>query len=305
VRLGDRGNVGNFVSVTRANFLPLTIVIVFAGLSAAFYAHRVFNAIDSLLVLAGALLTHAAVNTFNNYFDYRSRIDERTTKTPFSGGVDILVKGTMKPNVALAIGLVCFLGAALIGVFFLLRMFYPLLPFVSYGAIVIIFYTPILSKVHALSEVVAGTGFGLMGLGTYVSQTGVIDGSGITVFVPVTILVALLLFLNEFPDAEVDRAAGRRHLVILLGRMRAAKTYLAGLVATYGSILLAVLLGAAPPLVLVSFASTPIAFRAGRIALENYDQTSGLIPALGLNVIVILSTILLLAVGFSIAGVAR
>lgn len=292
--------MNNLVVITRANFLPLTVVIVSAGLAASFYAYRVFNPIDAVLVLIGALLTHAAVNVFNNYFDYRSRIDERTTKTPFSGGVDVLVEGKMTPSFAFAVGLLCLLGASVIGAYFLAEKFYPLFPILVYGLLAICLYTPILSRVHALSEIVAGSGFGFMGLGAYVTQTGVIDGTGISVFVPVTILVALLLFLNEFPDAEADKMSGRRHVVILLGKKRSAWLYVAGLAATYASILLAVVSGVAPFAVLVSFVTTPIAYKAGGIALKNYGQIPGLVPALALNVIVILSTILLTAVGFLI-----
>lgn len=292
--------MNNLAVVTRANFLPLTVVIVSAGLAASFYAYRVFNPIDAALVLIGALLTHAAVNVFNNYFDYRSRIDERTTKTPFSGGVDILVEGKMTPSFAFAVGLLCLVGASVIGAYFLAEKFYPLFPILLYGLLAICLYTPILSRIHALSEIVAGSGFGFMGLGAYVTQTGVIDGTGISVFVPVTILVALLLFLNEFPDAEADKKSGRRHIVILLGKKRSAWLYVAGLAATYASILLAVVSGVAPLTVLVSFVTTPIAYKAGRIALKNYSQIPGLVPALALNVIVILSTILLTAVGFLI-----
>jgi len=292
--------LNNLVVITRANFLPLTVVIVSAGLAASFYAYRVFNPIDAVLVLIGGLLTHAAVNVFNNYFDYRSRIDARTMKTPFSGGVSILVEGKMKPSLAFAVGLVCLLGAAVIGLYFLAERLYPLFPILVYGLLAICLYTPILSKVHALSEIVAGSGFGFMGLGTYVTQTGVIDGTGISVFVPVTILVALLLFLNEFPDAEADKASGRRHVVILLGKKRSAWLYVAGLAATYASILLAVVSMVAPLTVLVSLVTTPIAYKAGRITLKNYGQIPELVPALALNVIVILSTILLTAVGFLI-----
>lgn len=298
----DAVTLASLVTLTRANFLPLTVVIVSAGLAASFYAHRVFRPLDALLVLVGALLMHASVNAFNNYFDYRSKIDERTTKTPFSGGVDILVKGRMKASLALGVSAGTFLVAAVIGLYFLSRTFYPLLPLVVYGGLVIVLYTPILSKIHGLSELIAGSGFGLMGLGVYVTQAGVIDAPGITVFVPVTILVALLLFLNEFPDAEVDRVAGRRHLVILLGRRRASWLYVAGLAATYCSIILAVGLKAGPPTILLSLFTVPIAYRAGGIVLINYDHIPKLLPALGLNVMTILTTILLIAVGFLTAG---
>ena len=275
---------------------------MFAGLAAAFYSHRIFLPIDAALVLVGALLTHASVNAFNNYFDYRSKIDTKTHKTPFSGGVDILVKGMMKPSQALAVCLCTLICAALIGVYFLVRLFNVLLPLIVYGAIIIVFYTPVLSRVPALSEIVAGSGFGLMGLGVYVTQAGLIDATGIAILIPITILVALLLFLNEFPDAEIDKVAGRRHIVILLGKKGSAWLYVAGEAATYASIILAVGVGAAPFPVLISFLSLPIAYKAGQLTLKNYDRTPDLVPAMGSNVIFILSTITLMACGFAVAS---
>jgi 1,4-dihydroxy-2-naphthoate polyprenyltransferase len=289
--------------MTRANFLPLTIVIVLAGLAAAFYSHRSILPIDAALVMVGALLTHASVNAFNNYFDYRSKIDAKTSKTPFSGGVNILVEGMMKPSEALAVCLFTIIGAALIGIYFLVHLFNVLLPLIVYGAFIIVFYTPVLSRVPALSEIVAGSGFGLMGLGVYVTQTGLIDATGVAILIPITILVALLLFLNEFPDAEVDRVGGRRHIVILLGKRGSAWLYVAGQAATYVSIIIAVAIGIAPFPVLLSLLSLPIAYKAARLTLKNYNRTSDLVPALGLNVLFILSTIGLMACGFAVGSV--
>jgi len=294
--------LNNLMLIIRANFLLLTVVIVAAGLSASLYAHGVFNPFEAFLVLIGALLTHMAVNVFNNYFDYRSKIDARTDKTPFSGGVDILVEGKMKPSVAFGVGLLCLIGAAVVGVYFLTRLFYPLFPILLYGLVAICFYTPVLSKIHALSEIVAGTGFGLMGLGAYVTQARVVDATGVAVFVPVSILVGLLLFLNEFPDVEADKTAGRRHVVILLGRRRSAWIYVIFLGATYLSIFLAVVMRAVPLAVLVSLLTAPIAYKAMRTVLKNCDRVPELVPALGLNVTIILATIALLAAGFLIGS---
>lgn len=296
--------LSNLVSITRANFLPLTAVIVFTGLAAAFYSEHTLNGLDGLLVLVGAILTHASVNTFNNYFDYRSGIDRRTLKTPFSGGVEILVKGSMSSSSAFAVALLSLTGASLIGIYFLTKLFTVLLPIMIYGGFVIVLYTPLIARVHGLSEIVAGSGFGLMGVGTYVTQRGVIDGPAVAVFVPVAILVALLLFLNEFPDAEVDKNAGRRHLVILLGKKKAATVYVAGLAATYISIVLAVWVGYSPIPVLLSLVTIPIAYKAGRIALRSYDRPSDLVPAQGSNVITILLTILMIGIGYAIAAFA-
>jgi 1,4-dihydroxy-2-naphthoate octaprenyltransferase len=144
-----------------------------------------------------------------------------------------------------------------------------------------------------------------MGLGVYVTQAGLIDGTGWAIFVPVTILVAMLLFLNEFPDAEVDREAGRRHVVILVGKRWASRIYATALLATYASIILSVVFRVAPWTVLVSLLTIPVAFRAARGALSNYERTAELIPAMGMNVITILSTILLMAIGFGLARILQ
>ena len=285
-------------AVTRPNFLPLAVVIVLAAITAAFYAHHALNPLNAVLVLVAAVLLHASVNAFNNYFDYQSKIDHHTIKTPFSGGIDFIVTGAVKPVTALAIASILLLGAASIGIYFLEQYFAILLPIVLYGVVAIIAYSPVLSKVPALSEIVAGTGFGLIGLGAYVTQTGVIDATGISILVPISILVGLLLFLNEFPDWEVDKQAGRRHLVVLLGTKKCAWVYVAGLLATYLSIITSVALRAAPATTLIALVTIPLAYKASRITLRNYDRVPELIPAMGTNVILILSTILLLSAGF-------
>jgi 1,4-dihydroxy-2-naphthoate octaprenyltransferase len=92
-------------------------------------------------------------------------------------------------------------------------------------------------------------------------------------------------------------------LVILLGKKRAAYVYVAGLIATYLSIILAVLVGYAPIFVLISLLTIPIAYKAGRITLKNYNRSSALVPAMGSNVMLILITILLIGVGYALATV--
>ena len=292
--------MNNLISITRANFLPLTIAIVVANLSAAFYAHRVFSFVNAVAVLFAALLLHASVNAFNNYFDYKSMIDSRTVKTPFSGGVDVLVKGQMKSSSALLVAFICLVIAGGIGVYFFALFFFILLPLVVYGTIAIVLYTPVISRIYALSEIVAGSGFGVMGVGVYVTQTGNLDTYALTVFIPVTILVGLLLFLNEFPDVDADRLGGRRHLVILLGKRRAAMLYVIGTAATYVWIVYSVILGFAPVTILVALISLPVAYKASRIVMRECEDTSKLVPALGLNVIMNLLTILMIGAGFLI-----
>jgi len=88
-----------------------------------------------------------------------------------------------------------------------------------------------------------------------------------------------------------------------LGKRGSAWLYVTGQAATYVSIILAVAIGDAPFPVLLSLLSLPIAYKAAQLTLKNYNRTSDLVPALGLNVLFILSTISLMACGFAVASV--
>jgi 1,4-dihydroxy-2-naphthoate octaprenyltransferase len=290
--------IKNWILLLRANFLILTIVIVALGLTAAFHTHRLLEPLTSLLTLLGALLTHTSANVMNNYFDYISGVDERTQKTPFSGGVDVLVNGKVRPSSAWIAGMLSMGGAALVGLFFLLRHFWFVLPMIVYGAVSIYFYTPRLSRLPGASEIVVGSNFGLMALGAYAIQTGSVDMVALVILFIVSLVVGLLLFLNELPDLEVDRGSGRRSMVVLLGRKRSSRAYgvLLGLI--YLLIACSVLVGVMPLTCLVAIAAAPFGVRALRIAMNHYDDITSLTQALSLNVLVVLLTIALLSVGF-------
>jgi 1,4-dihydroxy-2-naphthoate octaprenyltransferase len=98
-----------------------------------------------------------------------------------------------------------------------------------------------------------------------------------------------LLLLNEFPDESADRGGGRKNLVILLGRRRAAIVYGMAALFTPLWILLAGLMGPFPPLALL--AALPSLFLAGPLkwAFGNPGKEVP-IPALGSNVIWNLAT---------------
>jgi len=290
--------IRNWFMLIRANFLVLTVVVVGAGITGAVYYRRSLDPLTCAMTLVGALVTHVSANVMNNYFDYLSGVDAETKKTPFSGGVDVLVSGEISPSLAHALGLVTMAGAAFVGLFFLFRHFWILLPMIAYGAVSIYLYTPYLSRLPAASEIVAGTNFGLMALGAYVIQSGGIDAIALATSSIVSMLVGLLLFLNEFPDADVDKESGRRHIVILLGRRRSSKVYRALLAITYLLMVYSVVARALPLACLVALATVPLALKAARIVSAHYNDPIGLVPALGMNVLIVLLTIGLLSVGF-------
>ena len=283
---------------TRPHFLLLTPVCVFLGISSALY-HGYFNPMHALLVLVGSVFAHASVNVFNDYYDYVKKTDLFTKRTPFSGGSGFLPAGILTPKETFALAVALMIAGGAIGVYF--SIIYPvLIPLILLGAIMVWAYTPILTRV-VVTEVFPGLGFGLMVIGSYITMlppgSVVIHKTPVASAVLAGILISNLLFLNEFPDYEADLKTGRRHMVIVLGKRRASKVYVLLIAAAYVWVAASILCKALPLTSALSFLTIPIAAKACSGCLRNYDNTEKLIPSMARNVLVVLLTPVLLAIG--------
>jgi 1,4-dihydroxy-2-naphthoate octaprenyltransferase len=177
---------------TRPQFLLLTVALVFLGTSIAWY-DGAFHLGHALLAFLGLLLCHISVNVLNDYFDYRSGVDLLAQRTPFSGGSGILPADLLKPNQVLWFGLVCFLLALPIGVYFVIVKGWLLLPLLLVGAASILLYTPFILKLR-WPEWSPGAGLGTLPvLGAYFVQTGDYILPAVIASIPSGILVHNLL----------------------------------------------------------------------------------------------------------------
>lgn len=292
-----REKLGIWAAQVRAPFLLLAVALVLIG-AAVSHENGRFAVLPFLLCLAGTVLAHASVNLFNELSDYRTGIDSRTRRTPFSGGSGNLQAGlTTEPGVRRAAW--GSLGAAsAIGLYLVVQTGWLLLIFMIVGGLVTIYYTSFLAKI-ALGEVFAGLCLGSMVVaGTYLAITGTLTASVILVSVPPGILTALLLFLNEFQDVEADRFGGRRHLVILLGKRISARVYAAALAVCYGFLIWGVTTDRLPDLILITLLTVPLALKAAVIALRQYDNFEKMVSAQGANVGVVLGVDFLMAAAF-------
>lgn len=284
---------------TRPQFLLLSIVLIFLGTSIAWY-DNFFNFWHALLSFIGLLLLHISVNVLNDYFDFRSGIDLETKRTPFSGGSGILSAQLLKPEAVFKFGIICFLLAIPIGIYFVIIRGWLLLPLLIIGAICVLLYTTHLTKL-GWPEWAPGLSLGALPvLGAYFIQSGSYTLSAVIASIPSFFLVHNLLFLNEFPDVEADRRGGRKTLPIVLGEARASKVYSALTIIVYVWIICSVAAKLMPTFSLIALLTLPFAVKAIRGAL-NYEEEDKLMPALGNNVIVILITQLLLGIGYIIA----
>ncbi|MCJ7524295.1 MAG: prenyltransferase, partial [Candidatus Aminicenantes bacterium] len=248
--------------------------------------------------LAGVVLSHMAVNLFNELSDHETGIDENTARTPFSGGSGMLQAGkTTVPQVTL-VAYGSLLAAGIIGLYFCLVSGWPLLVLMVCGALAVRFYTSHLSR-WLIGELVSGLTLGsFVIIGVHFALTSFITLDIIYIALVPGMLTALLLFLNEFPDAEADRRGGRLHLVIFFGKKKSAAIY------AFAVLLIFVLIAAGPFVqnipytVLIALATLPLGAGAAFLTLKHHNDPARLVPAQGLNVALVILTDLLLAVAY-------
>ena len=282
---------------TRPQFLLLSVVLAFLGTCIAWYDDA-FHLGYALLAFIGLLLCHISANTLNDYFDYKSGIDLETRRTPFSGGSGILPPSLMSPKQVLWLGLVSFLLAVPIGVYFVVVRGWLLLPLLAVGAICILLYTPVITRL-GWPEWAPGVGMGALPIiGFYFVQTATYTWPVVVAAIPSGILVYNLLLLNEFPDTEADMKAGRRTTPILIGKAKTSIIYSALTVTVYLWIVGGVAAGMMPLFSLIALLTIPFAIKAIKGALR-YEEM--IVPAMANNVLVVLLTQLLLGIGYIVS----
>ncbi len=283
----------------RAPFLILSILLVLLGGAVAF-EEDVFNGLHFAMCMVGVTLAHVAVNLLNEYSDHKTGIDNHTQRTPFSGGSGNLQQGLTSPRAVLLVAFGCLLVAFVIGLYLTWASGRLLIVFFLAGGMATIFYTTHLSR-WIMGELAAGICLGtLVVLGTYYAQASTLSSAVLAASIPPGILTALLLLLNEFPDVEADLQGGRRHLVIVLGREKAAFVYIAALIAIYLLLIVGAIINWFPSTILFALLTVPLAIKAATGAFRYNDNIEKLVPALGANVGVVLGTNLLMSIAYFI-----
>ena len=294
-------NLKTWVLEVRPQYLLLPLVLILVGTGVAWW-EGYLNIGYAFLALLGLVLCHISVNVLNDYFDYVSGVDLKTLKTPFSGGSGILPANRLRAKQVLWYGIICFILAVPIGIYFTVSLGWQLLPLVILGAICILFYTSVILKIH-FPEWSPGLGLGILPvLGAYFVQTGHYSFSALIAAVPSGFLVLNLLLLNEFPDADADKTARKKTLPITMGKRNAAIVYTAFTAATYVWILGAWAFGTMPVLSLIALLTIPLAVKAVRGAFK-YNDLGQIIPAMGNNVLVVLITQALLGISYFLSAV--
>jgi 1,4-dihydroxy-2-naphthoate octaprenyltransferase len=285
----------------RLPFLVLTPACVLLGLGTAIWTQGRINWFHFVLALIGALAAHISVNAFNEYFDFKSGLDAKTPRTPFSGGSGRLQQNPEleKPAYIMSWGFLVLV--ALIGIYFSLKIGLALIPLGLLGIILIYFYTEWITRYPLFCLIAPGLGFGtFMVMGTNYVLTGSYSWPAFMASLIPFFLVSNLLLLNQFPDAEVDRQVGRKHYPIQIGKVRSSWIYLSFLILPFVVIVLGVIFDLLPVSGLLGLLGLILVVPIFRGVLAHAENKEELIPVLGQNVLVNLVTPITLAVGLII-----
>ena len=287
----------------RVPFLMLPPACVALGTGTAVWTSGEVSVLHVILAFIGAVAAHISVNAFNEYFDFKSGLDLRTQATPFSGGSGTLAAHPEAARTALITACVALALTALIGIYFLSVWGLALLPLGLLGLILIVIYTPWMTRFPFLCMIAPGLGFGpMMTMGTDFVLTGSYTWTAfIASLVPFFLLVNLLL-LNQFPDVEADQTIGRRNYPISIGRQNAAFIFAIVLACIYLTPIIGWVLDLLPAWALLGLGTLPLGVVTAIGAYRYADDLERLAPYMGFNVILNVVTPILMAIGLFIAA---
>jgi 1,4-dihydroxy-2-naphthoate octaprenyltransferase len=298
---GSRAGLKVWFLEVRAPFFTATIVPTVFGAVFAWHEDASFDVLLFVLTLLGVLFIHAGTNVVNDYFDYRSGTDRiNKNRSPFNGGSPFVVEGALTPEQIYRAAIAFFAIGAIIGIALAFSVSLLVIPVGALGVGLGYFYTA--PKIHlaarGIGEIAVGSGFGpLVVAGAYLVQTGELSWTPFVAGLPIGLLIGLVLFINQFPDAEADGAVGKTHWVVRMGLSRAAMWY-AGLMAS--AFVLVVILAAAgvyPLWTLLALVPAAIAMKAINLTLKEHARFDKLLPAQAMTVQIHALVGLLLTVG--------
>jgi 1,4-dihydroxy-2-naphthoate polyprenyltransferase len=285
----------------RVRTLPAAVAPVLVGTALARTLAGVFHPLAFVCTLLGAVLIQVGTNLSNDYSDARRGADAEDRLGP----VRVTAGGLVPPRQVLVATWVTFALAVAAGAYLVSVAGWQLLLVGAASILAGVLYTggPRPYGYEGLGEVFVFLFFGIVAVaGTfYVQVKGHrLPWEAFAIAVPVGLLAAAILLVNNLRDLESDRRAGKRTLAVRLGRRRAR-----GLFApvVYGAFLCAPvtwLFGPFEPWLLLSWLALPLAAPVVRAVRNRVDgpslnQALGRAGLLQLTFCVLLSAGLLLS----------
>ena len=241
----------------RPRTLPAAIAPVLVGTALA-ATEDTFKVPTFLAALLGAMFIQVGTNLSNDYSDARRGADTEDRLGP----VRVTAGGLAPPRQVLVATYVAFALAVLAGTYLIATAGWELLLVGAASILAGVLYTggPRPYGYEGLGEVFVFLFFGVVAVtGSYYAQVEAVSAEALTLAVPVGLLAAAILVVNNVRDLETDRRAGKRTLAVRMGRERTRRLYAAMLAVAYLTVLAPWLLGDLGWYVALAWLSLPLA----------------------------------------------
>ena len=269
---GPMSGVRIWLMASRPRTLPAAVAPVLVGTALAGFLH-VFHPLRFVAALLGALFIQVGTNLSNDYSDARRGADAEDRLGP----VRVTAGGLVPPRQVLIATYVTFGLAVLAGVYLIVVAGWVLLIIGAASILAGVLYTggPRPYGYEGLGEVFVFLFFGLVAVtGSFYVQVEHLRWEAFALAVPVGLLAAGILVVNNIRDIESDRRAGKRTLAVKLGRRR---TRLMFAVIVYLAFLLTPvtwLFGPASAWLLLPWLTLPLAAAVVRVVHNRTDGPS-------------------------------
>jgi 1,4-dihydroxy-2-naphthoate polyprenyltransferase len=203
----------------RPRTLPAAIAPVLVGTALA-GSEDIFRVGPFIAALVGSVFIQIGTNLSNDYSDARRGADTEDRLGP----VRVTAGGLMPPRRVLVGTYVAFGVAVAAGLYLAAVAGWELLVVGAASILAGVLYTggPRPYGYEGLGELFVFAFFGLVAVaGSYFVQTEELDWEAVALGVPVGLLAAAILVVNNVRDIDTDRRAGKRTLAVKLGRERA------------------------------------------------------------------------------------
>ncbi|SVA66257.1 uncharacterized protein METZ01_LOCUS119111 [marine metagenome] len=227
----------------------------------------------------GVLALHASVDLLNDYWDFKRGIDSKTVKTKMSGGSGVLPEGLLEPKQVYRAGIIFLIVGALIGTYFVVTDGIIIGVILAFAILSIYFYSTKIVN-WGLAEVFVTIKGTLIVIGTCYIQTSQINESMVLGGIVVGVLSSFVLFITSFPDYDIDKAKGRKTLVISLGLRRSCTVFWLFPIIVYTLTIVSVILDVFPLICLCILLTFPLIIKSGKKLKTSYSKLSGLIPTM-------------------------
>jgi len=268
--------LSSWLRAIRIRFLLASIIAVSTGLAISWWAGNSITIFDAVLTFLGVLALHASVDLLNDYWDFKRGIDSKTVRTKMSGGSGVLPEGLLDPKQVYRAGIIFLIIGALIGTYFVITDGVIIGVILAFAILSIYFYSTKIVN-WGLAEVFVTIKGTLIVIGTCYIQTSQINESMILGGIIVGVLSSFVLFITSFPDYDIDKAKGRKTLVISLGLKKSCTVFWVFPIIVYTLTIVSVILDVFPLFCISILLTFPLIIKSGKKLKTFYNKLPGLI----------------------------